>query len=296
MRTQRVLLAAVCGIGIAGFGATSFAQDQGPAPMPPMENRDMPKADSQAADALAVRQTLREVTNAAFTKGGFDDIVERFSDADRARFNKDNFTEEKHETLDGRIAQIQKDWQAKYKQEFNLTSAGTVFGPSFAAIGFQPTAVTASERRAPTEDANRRADNAPGNDRRFDRGDSATYPDGTVTIAESHGIPEVKLNMSKEAMGRWKVDVADTQTARQFHDNLLKQLTIFDEQKSNWPDSPDEGYRMAAHRVFLAVSNMEDKTTDDKPGDNTARPSPIRDKDDTAPFPPKPSETPAPRP
>jgi hypothetical protein len=264
--------------------------------MPPMENRDMPKADAQAGDALAVKQTLREVTNAAFTKGGFDDVVERFADADRARFNKDNFTEEKHETLDGRIAQIQKDWQAKYKQEFNLTSTGTVFGPSFAAIGFQPAAVTASERRAPTEDANRRADNAPGNDRRIDRGDTASYPDGTVTIAEGQGMPEVKLNMSKEAMGRWKIDVADTQTARQFHDSLLKQLTIFGENKSTWPDSPDEAYRMAAHRVFLAVSNMEDKTTGDKPVDDTARPSPIRDKDDTAPFPPKPSETPAPQP
>jgi hypothetical protein len=234
---------------------------------------------------------LREVTNAAFTKGGFDDIVERFSDRDRARFDKDGFTEQKHETLDGRIAQLQKDWKEKYGNDFNLTSAGTVFGPSFAAIATPPTAVAAGERTGPTndqnrEETNRKSDNNPKPERNVDRGDSISYPDATVVLAEGQQMPEVRIDMRREAMGRFKIDVPDTFTARQLYDNLLKELTIFDEGKSSWPDNPDEGYRMASHRVFMAVSSTQDMSSENKPAEGMPARPPIRDSKDTAPFPP----------
>src|SRR3954467_9881132 len=58
---------------------------------------------------------LGQVTNAALTKGGFNDVVERFNDADRNRigsWGKDKNNKEKLDVLDGRIAQFQKDWKA----------------------------------------------------------------------------------------------------------------------------------------------------------------------------------------
>ena len=56
---------------------------------------------------------LGQVTNAALTKGGFNDLIERFNDADRTRlmsWAKDKNNKEKLDVLDGRIAQFQKDW------------------------------------------------------------------------------------------------------------------------------------------------------------------------------------------
>jgi hypothetical protein len=263
--------------------------------MPPVEHRETPKspAETQTNDAAAIKQILREVTNASFTKGGFDDIVERFTEADRTRLNRDAFTEQEHETLDGRLAQIQKDWQAKYNQDFNLTNAAQVFGMSFVAITQQPAAVTAGERRpaTPADDPARRTGNAPAPERRPDTGDAAQFgDDAAVRIAASHNLPEVTFNMRREAMGRWKIDVPDTYTSRQLHDNLLKQLTTFNEQKASWPENQDEAYRMASHRVLLAVTGTGDKPGEMKPAD-----IPARLPQDRAPL-PRPSDTPAPRP
>jgi hypothetical protein len=267
--------------------------------------RDAARSDAPNADIGNIRETMREVTNASFTKGGFDDIVERFAQADRERFNKDKFTEEKHEVLDGRIAQLQKDWKAKYNTDFDLKTAGLVFGPEFAMISSPPAAVTAGQRQGPADEAQRaddarRNDDAAARDRRPDTGDSVKTSDATVVIKESHNMPEATLNMRKEAMGRWKIDVADTYTAKQFHDNLLKHLTMFNEQKDSWPASETEAYKMASHHVLLAVSNIDGKSMNMRqpemqPGENRPGETPARDRQDTAPF-PRPSETPAPRP
>jgi hypothetical protein len=82
-------------------------------------------------DSEDIRDVLAQVTEAALTKDGFDDIVERFVDADRNHIGpwvKDksrNWT-----TLNGRIAQFQNDWKAKYGQDFDMKHA-VVFGEGF---------------------------------------------------------------------------------------------------------------------------------------------------------------------
>jgi hypothetical protein len=82
-------------------------------------------------DSEDIRDVLGQVAEASLTKDGFDDLVERFVDADRNRIGpwvKDgsrNWT-----TLNGRIAQFQADWKAKYGQEFDLKHA-VVFGEGF---------------------------------------------------------------------------------------------------------------------------------------------------------------------
>src|SRR5262245_33569586 len=69
-------------------------------------------------DQQDVRAIFQQVTNAALTKGGFNDVLERLSSADRNRFKdlpKQDTTE-----LDGRIAQIQKIWKEKYGKAFDM--------------------------------------------------------------------------------------------------------------------------------------------------------------------------------
>src|SRR4051794_18812498 len=77
------------------------------------------KTASLAADRDDIRQTLATATEACLTKGGFDDLIERFSAADRSRIGA--FAEKKFDDLDGRIAQFQKDWKAKYGQDFRFS-------------------------------------------------------------------------------------------------------------------------------------------------------------------------------
>lgn len=119
------------------FGGIVWAQDPGARPGSPNDPaiQVRPGADAsinagaraqfpngitpkQLNDQEDVRSVLAAATNAAFTKGGFDDMVERFTAADRNRigdFAKQDFTE-----LDGRIDQIRQAWEQKYGQSFNL--------------------------------------------------------------------------------------------------------------------------------------------------------------------------------
>lgn len=84
-------------------------------------------------DVSGIRDTIASATNAAYTKGGFDDLLERFTQADRDRLNQYLAqNQDKLNVLDGRIAQIQKAWQDKYNQEFDLEdNAEVVFGQDY---------------------------------------------------------------------------------------------------------------------------------------------------------------------
>ena len=77
-----------------------------------------PNGTAAAPDAEGIRDVLAQVAEASVTKGGLDDLVERFVDQDRNRLGqglpKDNAD------LDGRIDQFRKDWKAKYNQDFNI--------------------------------------------------------------------------------------------------------------------------------------------------------------------------------
>lgn len=65
------------------------------------------------------------------TVGGFNDVVERFVDADRNRIG--DFTGGDLTTLNGRVQQIRKLWERRYSDAFALDE-GVVFGDSFTGF------------------------------------------------------------------------------------------------------------------------------------------------------------------
>src|SRR5688500_13365145 len=69
-----------------------------------------PVGSTLAPDVEQIRDTLASATEAALTKGGFDDMVERLVDADRNRIGSTGLTDKDLEILDGRINQIRKAW------------------------------------------------------------------------------------------------------------------------------------------------------------------------------------------
>jgi len=283
MRTRGIFIAAALAAGGFGFLTTPvFAQNAAENAAQRTGNAVRNAADrltgttnpsnAMAPDAEDMREMLREVTQASLTKGGFDDIIERFVDADRTRLGKDQFTKQDHTVLDGRIAQFQKDWQAKYNQEFKIKDKEAVFSTAFATFiqGEIPKdARLASERQTGTANptpapgmqpdvnnaqAQRDANKTAGGDTNREPGRKIA----TVEVAASHGLPALTVPLIHEFPDRWKIDVPDSYTSQQFHDNLLKHLTMLDDNKAQWPADVNEAYRLVSHHILMAVLNASD--------------------------------------
>jgi hypothetical protein len=211
---------------------------------------------------------LSQVTNASLTKGSFSDVVERFNDADRNRIGpwiKDKNNKEKLDVLDGRIAQFQKDWKAKYGSDFKIHKDDVVFGnPMFIVAQGEvgKDAQLAGERVPPADNANK--------DRNLEKGRNIAY----VTVAASHGLPELKVPLIHELPDVWKIDVPDNIDGAKLYDNLLKHLTMANEHKDHWPTDENDAYRAVAHHVLMAVLGVEDdaKAAGAKLGDDAAKP------------------------
>jgi hypothetical protein len=184
-------------------------------------------SNALAPDAEDIREMLREVTQASLTKGGFDDLIERFVDADRTRLGKDSFTKQDHTVLDGRIAQFQKDWQAKYNQEFKMKDKEAVYTTAFATIiqsEIPKDARLASERQTGTvnptpapgmqpnvnnSQVQRDANKVAGGDTNREPGRNIA----TVQVAASHGLPSLtfRSSTSSPTVGR---SISPTTTTR----------------------------------------------------------------------------------
>jgi hypothetical protein len=227
---------------------------------------------------------LGQVTNAALTKGGFNDVVERFNDADRNRIGpwiKDKNNKEKLDVLDGRIAQFQKDWKAKYNENFKIHKDDVVFGNSMFTVAqgeIGKDAQLAGERiPAPqnvTKDNLNQPKDATGNtaaDRNREKGRNIA----SVTVAASHGLPELKVPLIHELPDMWKIDVPDSVTGQKLYDNLLKHLTMVNEQKDQWPSDVNDAYRMVSHHVLLGILDVDEHApaAAAKLGDDTAKPA-----------------------
>jgi hypothetical protein len=282
MRTNRYFLAAAVAIGGFSFIPQASAQNAVQRAGNAIERAGerltgtTRPSDSLAPDAEDIRETLREVTQAALTKGGLDDMVERFVDADRDRLNKDNdkFISKDHTTLDGRIAEFQKDWKAKYNQDFKIKDKEAVFNSSFASIiqsEIGDNARLAAEQQnntgmhvnnpptgmqpdVNTSQANRDANKIGGGDTNREPGRNIA----SVHVTGSHGLPGFTVPMIHELPDSWKIDAPDSLTAQQFHDNLLKHLTELDEHKDQWPADVNDAYRLVSHHVLMSILNLPD--------------------------------------
>ena len=215
---------------------------------------------------VRIHTMLGQVTNAALTKGGFDDMIERFNDADRNRLGswaKDKNNKEKLDVLDGRIAQFQGDWKAKYGHDFKIHKDDVVFGNpaifTYAQGEIGKDAQLAGEKLPPAQNVtpdNLGKKDAQGNtaaDRNLEKGRNVAY----VTVAQSHGMPELKVPLIHELPDMWKIDVPDSVTGQMLYDNLLKHLTMANEMKDKWSADENDAYRAVSHHVLMAIMNVD---------------------------------------
>jgi len=227
---------------------------------------------------------LGQITNAALTKGGFNDMIERFNDADRNRLGswaKDKNNKEKLDVLDGRIAQFQKDWKAKYGHDFKIHKDDVVFGnPMFTVAQGEigKDAQLAGEKLPGSENVTKDNLNKPkdatGNtaaDRNLEHGRNVAY----VTVAQSHGMPELKVPLIHELPDAWRVDVPDNIDGAKLYDGILKHLTMANEMKDKWPADENEAYRAVAHHVLMGVMGVDENSSgaSAKFGGDSAKPA-----------------------
>jgi len=161
------------------------------------------------------------------------------------------------------IAQIQKDWKAKYNQDFKIADKEAVYNSMFASVIQSEIpkggdARLAADRPVVTDpgQAPVRPDN-----QKIGGGETNREPGrniATINVAASHNLPMLMVPMIHELPDNWKIDVPDSFTVEQLHDNLMKHLTMVKDMKDQWPADPNEAYRAVTHHVLMAVMNTPD--------------------------------------
>jgi len=243
-------------------------------------------AAKPAPDADDIRKTIAKVTEDAVTKGDFHKLTKNFVDADYDRVKNfkagDNFAQ-----LDGRIEQFNKDWKAKYNEDFGFTRArNDVLNDSFARItqgeigearvagekvpSAEPqnvkggTADDLKKSGAAAPDANSdktfggRTNREPGrNVASFiitpSAKASASIQPGQAPAVSMQAQKETAVPMIHQLPDSWKIDIPDNIDGQKLHDNLVKHLTMVDEDRANWPADKYDAYREVTRHVVMAL-------------------------------------------
>jgi len=90
-------------------------------------------ANNLSPDAPAIRKIIGQVTEAAVTKGAFDDLAERFSSADRKRLDADGVVDKDQPELDALATRLSAAWKAKYGHAFKIDGAA-VYNAGFLSV------------------------------------------------------------------------------------------------------------------------------------------------------------------
>jgi len=220
------------------------------------------------SNATRVPNLISDVTEAALTRDGLDDVVERFVDADRNRISQGDL-KNGNEALNTLVAQIATDWKAKYNTDFDIHDEANVFGSTFMSTNVGELGKNAGGVKVDV-DTDRKIGGGTETKVDVDRKSGVDNPNSTtadtnlndpgrnvarVTIMASHGAPSLSVPLIHEA-GGWKIDVPDTLDAAKLRSNLLAHLTKVQSMKSEWPASADDAYRAVSHHVLMALMDQ----------------------------------------
>jgi len=297
MKRNIAIAAAVAAlsIGTAAWAADDNAANANPSGTPSSDTsnagtvrKEAAKVGIGSADKASEKMTkhaeeihdvVAQVAEAGLTKDGIDDMAERFVDADRNRLGQNKDALKSDDQINGRIAEIRKDWKAKYNQDFDIKDEDKVYNMSFASImegeegnaartasgvdinaNANPNAGTAdvnvNNKTGVDKPAANTNGNTPADTNRNDPGRNVA----TLHIVESHGLPALDVPMIHEA-GGWKLDIPDSVDAQKLHDNVKAALTDIGEKKDQWASDVDDAYRFATHRLLLAVYDKQPTAT-----------------------------------
>jgi hypothetical protein len=226
-----------------------------------------------------IRGRLVDVTNYALTRDNFGKVVDQL-----AVFNRDqmkNWRDEDYKTLNGEIDQINKEWKAKYGDEFKAKAdmfddrfmivQGVVTDPNVAAMNFpvhprgHEAQLAGGHEQGNIDQAEKKGEERL--EREGSQVEHVTAQDlkdskniATLHFPESHGLPGVTSSLIEEGtIGKWHFAVPKSLTAQQLHQALQNQLSYIGRDVNQWPANETDAYHMVAHRVLLALYNIDTK-------------------------------------
>lgn len=273
-----LMAAAVLGVGtIAGVARAQQQQQRstetGSAQEQQQSTTVRPNAQPQAAAAAAagplqlpagtravdkpsssgMYRTLARATEDAVSHNGFEDLIDRFTSADRDRLGKAAKDEKKDKDLNDLADRIQRDWRDKYHGRFSI-DADKVFAKARVVEG-EVTDPKTLAAHWPVPAAPGMAQQAAGGggpamskEEDFKKG----YNVGIVRLSPVGTMTPMDVSLKREWL-RWRIDIPDNRTAAQIHDDLVKELTAFERNKANWPADESEAFGHAAHHVMMAI-------------------------------------------
>jgi len=239
----------------------------------------LPKGFSQKDlnETTDIKKTLSGLTEDAVTKDHFDSLIGYLAKPDENRIKNEGQKNRDVTTLNGRIAEIQKDWKAKYNTDFDVDKAKVVFNEQFkfvtGEVADEATAMANWPVPATTDlmsQAREAAGTITGNtDKTKQTGDVTESNQGNkaaekekldrgrnvaiMRFPASHGLPTLNVSLIHQLPDNWRVDVPNDRTGDQIYQDLLTHLTYADEHKDQWPSDVNDGYRMFAHHVLMAL-------------------------------------------
>ncbi len=194
-------------------------------------------SDQDVLDAGGIRSTVASATEAALTEDGFDDLVERFVDADRNRIGEFIRERDNFDDLNQKAQAVRDLFQQKYGAEFAIDDESAVYTDQFATIRQGEIGQARQAAASDDPDANR------------EEGRNVAG----VMIAESHGLPQLTVNMIHEFPARWKIDVPDNMSGQHLYNNLSRALDELASNQDQWPEDKADAQRYITHRLMLAI-------------------------------------------
>lgn len=284
MRNTSITLVTALAVGGWAFSPTFAADDDtaanapavqdennessATAPQPPAFPAGVEADDDPSEERQTLFDTLGDATEAALTKDGFDDFVERLVDQDRNRIGEDGFAERKFHDLNARADAIRQAWKNRFGDDEFDADEEQAFGKLAVIVGKIDDAkalasawpvppVTDASGAAPGEPVPAAAKETAGNqdpdlDSNLEKGRGVAI----ATIPASHGLPALNVSFIHELPG-WRVDVPNTLSGQQLHDSLLKHLTHVADAQADWPADKNEAALLIAHHVFLGAYGVD---------------------------------------
>lgn len=253
---------AAAGIGVLALtvpaiGADPPAESAGARPSRPLALPPGFVAKNINAES-GVKTGLVKLTERAVTKNDFNSFLAELAKQDKERARE--FKGADQDRLNGIIDQIQKQWKAKYGQDFAISDKNLVFDRQFAivqgevsdpavAINNWPVAPVAGEAVTAANRSNA------GNEGKEERAAKLTKDRDVAIVAfpASHKLPEINVSMIHQLPAFWRVDLPNDRTGEQIFNDLAAHLTYMRDHESQWPASTADAYRMVAHHAVAAL-------------------------------------------
>jgi hypothetical protein len=89
-------------------------------------------------------------------------------------------------------------------------------------------------------------------------GSMANNPPADARQAADKMHAEMAVPLIHELPDSWKIDLPDNIDGQKLYDNVVKHLTMFDEDKANWPADVNEAYRLCTRHMMMAIMGQDD--------------------------------------